>query len=99
MIINFYKVDAVMKIKSGFMLRNITDCWIVVPIGERVADFNGLISLNDTGAFLWRKLQEYTEQDKLVEELLSEYDIDKDTAKTDVEEFVISLANRRVLDN
>lgn len=39
-----------MKIKKDFMLREIVGTWIVVPLGERVVDFNGMVTLNETGA-------------------------------------------------
>ena len=87
-----------LKIKSGFMLRNIADNWIVVPLGERVVDFNGLITLSETGAFLWKKLESSIGIDKLTEELLKEYDIDEETAKTDVTEFLASLKEGRLLE-
>ena len=44
-----------MKIKENYMLRKVADCYVVVPIGEAVAEFNGMINLNEVGAFLWRQ--------------------------------------------
>lgn len=80
-----------MKIKSGFMLRNVIDSWVVVPLGERVVDFNGLITLNETGAYLWEQLKEETEKENLIKALLSEYDVDEKTASEDVEKFIAAL--------
>ena len=45
-----------MKLKSGFILREIAGSSIIVPVGERVKEFNGVINLNDTGVFLWNIL-------------------------------------------
>lgn len=45
-----------MKIKEGFILRNVAGSYVVVPIGEATLDFNGMMSLNETGAFLFGKL-------------------------------------------
>jgi hypothetical protein len=86
-----------LKIKTGFMLRNIADSWIVVPLGERVVDFNGLITLNETGAFLWKKLDNATEE-TLVEEMLKEYDINKETAKVDVADFIDALTTGNIIE-
>lgn len=88
-----------MKIKSDFMLRNIADYWIVVPLGARVIDFNGLITLSETGAFLWKKLQDGAERDSLVVAVLEEYDVDEYTAFRDVEEFLDSLIKSEVLES
>ena len=45
-----------MKIKNGFILRNVSDAYVVVAVGEAAKDFNGMITLNETGAFLWKTL-------------------------------------------
>lgn len=42
-----------MQIKPGFAMRKIAGSNIVVPVGAASSDFNGMITLNDTGAFLW----------------------------------------------
>ncbi len=57
-----------------------------------------MIKLNETGAFLWKKLAEndLTEED-LVFELLSEYDVDREIAEKDVHRIVLSLAENGIL--
>ena len=45
-----------MTLKKGFMLRSIAGTHVVIPLGERVVDFNGILTLNETGAFLWELL-------------------------------------------
>ena len=57
-----------MKIKNGFMLRKLADNFVVVSINRKSNDFNGMIQLNSTGAFIWEQLQ----TDKTKEELLSD---------------------------
>jgi len=47
-----------MKIKNNLILREIAGSWIIVPVAEMVVEFNGLMNLNETGAFLWKKLAE-----------------------------------------
>lgn len=50
-----------MKIKSGFAKRNIAGSEIVVPVGNKAMEFNGMITLNESGGFfgiaLWRAAQ------------------------------------------
>ena len=42
-----------MKIKSDFLLKKVADSYVVVPVGKATVSFNGMITLNETGAFLW----------------------------------------------
>lgn len=46
-----------MKIKNGFILRNVSDAYVVVAVGEAAKDFNGMITLNETGAFYGKRWQ------------------------------------------
>ena len=76
-----------MKVREGFMLRKIADVHVVVPVGESSIDFNGIITLNETAAFLFQQLLEGTSKERLLEELLQEYDIDQKSAQSDIEDF------------
>ena len=71
-----------MKVKEGFVLRSIAGSNIVVPIGAASLDFNGMITLNDSAAFLWKVLEKGAEVDDLVNALLKEYEVDEETART-----------------
>ena len=83
-----------MKIKSGFMLRQIADTWVVVPLGERVVEFNGMISLSESGALLWEKLEEGAQEQDLVDTLCGEYAVDESIARADAKEFVDSMRGK-----
>ena len=80
-----------MKIKEGFILRNVAGNNVVVPIGQATLDFNGMMSLNDTGAFLFERLIEGTSKENLIEDLVAEYDIDRELAVKDVEAFILNV--------
>ena len=73
-----------MKIKEGFVLRSIGDNYMVVGEGLAQIDFNKIISLNSTAAYLWKAVQgkEFTVLD-LKDLLLEEYDVDEATALKD----------------
>lgn len=87
-----------MKIKEGYMLREAAGETVVVPFGEEALNFQGIISLNETGAFLWKQLEQGCEQDTLVQALLDEYEIDADTAGNDVKSFVEKVKKAGVMD-
>ncbi len=87
-----------MQIKNGFMLRDIAGQAVVVPLGSRVVEFNGIMTLSESGALLWRKLENNSSFEEMVELLLTEYDIDKETASKDVENFLESMRSNKILE-
>ena len=87
-----------MKIKSSFLLKQILDDYIVVPAGDELVNFDAMITLNETGAFLWEQLQEEKSETALVNALCKEYDVTEETAKTDIAEFVNLLQQAKVLE-
>ncbi len=86
-----------MKLKSGFVLRSVGGHSVVVPVGAQTVDFNCMITLNDTGAFLWQQLQEERSVQELVAALLAEYEVDAVTAEADVTRFVEKLQQAELL--
>lgn len=88
-----------MKIKDGFVLKNVANSYIVVPLGSRVVDFSSIIKLNDTGAFLWNILSENNvSADYLLDRIIDEYDVDFDTAHADINRFIIKLKDTDLLE-
>lgn len=87
-----------MKIKDGFLLRCVGDNHIVVPVGSRSVDFRCIITLNDTGAFIWNQLQKSCAAEDVVHALLDEYDVTADVAATDVAAFITAMREKGLLD-
>ena len=79
-----------MKIKEGFVLQEVAGQTVVVPVGGGL-DLNMMITLNETGAFLWKQLEQETDEATVVAALLAEYDVDKKTASAHVAAFVAKL--------
>lgn len=89
-----------MKIKSGYMMRTIAGCTIVVAVGKRTVDFNGIINLNGTGAFLWELLEKGSDEDAMTAAILDKYeDVNETTARNSVREFVRLLREENLLDD
>ncbi|MBR1731411.1 MAG: PqqD family protein, partial [Ruminococcus sp.] len=80
-----------MKVKSDFILRKISDSYVVVPVGSAVVDFSGLVNLNESGAMLFELLQKGAEESDLVDALLKEYDVKREIAEADVNKFVAKV--------
>ena len=86
-----------MKLKDGFLMRSVAGQTVVLPSGDEL-DLNMMITLNETGAFLWERLQNETTEDALVSALLGEYEVDEETARNAVAAFVQKLSENGFLD-
>lgn len=80
-----------MKASKDFILREIAGEFILVPTGEAATRFNGLITLNELGAFIFRCLETGQTVDTLTAAILAEYDVLEYTARTDCVEFLNQL--------
>ena len=83
-----------MKIKDGYIIKKLGTGYVVVTVGEASKDFNGLIRLNETGAFLWNRILEGIDtKEKLAEAMTEAYEgLNEETAKKDLEEFLANVA-------
>jgi hypothetical protein len=79
-----------MKLKEGFILRTVAGETVVLPAGG-VTNFDMMITLNDTGKFLWERLTVGAEEEDLVKDLLAEYDVTEELARKSVVTFVARL--------
>lgn len=86
-----------MTVKEGFILKKILDDYIVVPTGDNIVDFAVAVSLNETGAFLWKQLESQKTFDELTNALAQEYELSTENVKADVEEFLDKLRENNFL--
>ncbi len=80
-----------MRVKQDYLLREVADTYVVVPTGNAALDFSGMITLNETGAFLWKQLVTDRTEEELIQMLLEEYYIDEATATLDLKEYISKL--------
>ncbi len=85
-----------MKLKDGFILREVAGENVVLPSGGDL-DLNMMITLNDTGKFLWQLLEQERSETDLVSALLAEYDVDEATAAAAVTGFIATLNENKFL--
>ncbi|NDP21249.1 MAG: PqqD family protein [Paludibacter sp.] len=86
-------IQTLYKIKSRFVTREVGNELIIVPLSGNVAQMNELFTLNETGKFIWECLDEKNTFDDIVALLTEEFDIDENTARTDVELFLKKIEN------
>ncbi len=85
-----------MKLKDGFMLKEVAGSYIVIPVGQ--IDFTAMITVNETGAFLWELLTVGATKEELCQKMTAEYAIDEATALRDIENFVKILSDNQLLE-
>ena len=79
-----------MTASKNYILRDIAEEHALVPIGS-AAGLNGIVTLNDSGCFVWSLLLSGASEEELTEAVMREYDVDRDTAASDIARFVGTL--------
>ena len=87
-----------MRIKKDFVLRKVADVYVVVPVNSLTLDFNGIINLNETGAFLFKLLQSGADKQELVNKLLEEYEVETEKASADIDVFLEKVKDADILE-
>lgn len=87
-----------MKIKEGFLLREVAGSNIVVPVGDVQIDFNGMMTLNPVGAFIWKLLEDNVTEAEIVGEVIKEYEIDRETAERDTAVYINKLREKGIIE-
>ena len=87
-----------MKIRKGFVVREIAGQSVVVALGDASKIFNGIIKLNETGRVIWDSLSAGEERETAVEKILAEYEIDRETVERDYDTFVANLREANILE-
>lgn len=77
-----------MRIKDGFLTREIAGATVIIPIGERVIDYKGMLIPNSVGSFIWEKLSTETTYEMLVDAIFGEYEVSYEAAKEDLNDFL-----------
>lgn len=87
-----------MKIKEDFILRKVADSYVVVPVNNLSLDFNGIINLNETGAFLFGLMQKGADREELISKMLDEYDVTPQKAEKDIDLFIEKVKGADILE-
>ena len=87
-----------MKIKEGFILRKVGSQYVAAATGKASESFNGMLRLNESGAFAFRLLQEGITEEELVRRIVGEYDVSEEAARRDAERFLAALGEADALE-
>lgn len=86
-----------MKLKKEFLLREIMGDTILVPINKSTSKFDGLITINPVGKFIWENIESSKDEDELLQKILDEYEVEKEVAKADLDEFLQTLKDAEII--
>ena len=89
-----------MRQKKGFILREVCGERVIVAEGMEVINFNKLLSLNESAAFLWEQatsLGDFTAE-QLAEKLCEEYEVSHEQALKDVEQMIAKWQEIGIID-
>lgn len=88
-----------MKIKSGFILKEVVGQAMIVPTGEVSKNFNGYIKLNVTGKDVWNGIKEGLTVEQIAEKLVTDYeDVTMDTALEATKNLINQMEKAGVLE-
>lgn len=87
-----------MKIRDGFILREVAGTFVIISTGAESLDFKGVITVNEVGALIWRGVEAGKSKDEIVDKILSEYDVQREVAATDCDEFLEQLISKNIIE-
>lgn len=87
-----------MKLIDGVVIRKLSDHYMLVAVGKATKNFNGVITLNETGAFLCEMLVKGAERQELIDELTNTYEVGKDIASEDVDILITQLKEANLVE-
>ena len=77
-----------MKIKEGFVLRDVAGQAVVIAVGKASERFHGMINLNDTGKCIWMGIQEGLTEQEIIKKITDQYEVEQESAAHDVRQMI-----------
>ena len=87
-----------MKLNGEFVVRQVVDETVVVPVGQTALRFNGMIVLNDVSEVIWHCLEQETELDRIVTAVTDAFEVSGEEARADIVEFLDKLRKIQLIE-
>ena len=80
-----------MEIKKKVVVRSVAGETMLIPVGETTSEYNGLFTLSPTAAVIFNTIKNGGDEETALKAVLDEFEIDEETAKKDMKNFLESL--------
>lgn len=88
-----------MKQNPEFILSDLGNSFLLVPVGAAATEFKGVISLNEMGRLIWELLKDDTTAEAVLAAILRDYDVSEERARADVDSFLATLREKNCIIN
>lgn len=85
-----------MKVNKNYVLKHLLDADLLININDEIS---GVIKLNKTSKDIYSYINDGLNKEEVIEKLSNEYDIDLETLKKDVDEFINEMIQRGIFIN
>lgn len=86
-----------MKIVKDFILREIAGETVLIPTGDTSQEFNGMLTLTESAAFIWENLEKVDSLEEMISLILENYEVEEALAKQDIIGFITTLLNAGIV--
>ena len=87
-----------MKLGGDFVIRQIMDNTVAIPVGQTALRFNGMIMLNDVSKVIWSCLENQTDPDRITAAVTDAFAVTEEEARADILEFLDKLRKLQLLE-
>ncbi len=87
-----------MKLRGEFVVRQVMEETVAIPVGQSALELNGMILLNDVSKLIWEQLEQETELETIVAAVTDAFEVSDQEAKEDIQEFLDKLRKMRMLE-
>ena len=87
-----------MKAKDGFVLRNVVDEYILMPVDDTILQFDGAVLLNEVSAFVWNQIQTPVSKADLLKSILEEFEVEEEAAAHDLDNLLETFAGFGIIE-
>lgn len=88
-----------MKIKDGFIMKDVAGSKVVLPLGERQTEIRGIITFNDIGAEVFNMLDGTNSVEEIIAKIVKDYDAPYETVKSDVEKLIEKMRENGLVED
>lgn len=87
-----------MKVSDKYLLKDLNEEKVLIPIGQTAIDMSSVVTLNDTAFFIYKAVQVGLDKNQIVEKMIQEYEIDAKTAEEDLVELINNFTKLGIIE-